>query len=181
VVLSTPDTREEDMTSDELRRLFDGPLPGEEPGGAGLETATARCAGDAPEVLARAREVMAAVLTNSAGTWPSELEWRELLPSWFVEACADEETPEQTRQRLARWEHMTLAERALETENEAWSVDNWIAWLEPEERQWFWWSADVSDPDQLVVQVEVAGWPAATGALAWLLRASGAVEVTIED
>jgi hypothetical protein len=76
---------------------------------------------------------------------------------------------------------MTLAERALETENEAWSVDNWIAWLEPEERQWFWWSADVSDPDQLVVQVEVAGWPAATGALAWLLRASGAVEVTIED
>lgn len=167
------------MTSDEQRRLFDGPQPDEEPGG-GLTTATARCAGDAPEVLARAREVMAAVLANSDGAWPSDEDWRGLLPSWFVEACADEETPEQTRERLARWEHLTFAERARETEHDAWSLDNWILWLEPEERQWFWWSAEAADPDQVVLRVEVPDWPAPTGALEWLLRASGAVEVTID-
>jgi hypothetical protein len=169
------------MTADELRRLLDGPRPDEQPDRAGLLTVTARCAGDAAEVLARAREVLAVVLTHSDGPWPSEQDWRDLLPSWFVEACAEEETPEQTQQRLARWREMSIQERAEETRNERWSLNNWIAWFEPEERQWFWWSAEVQDPDHLVVRVEVAGWPAPTGALEWLLRACGAVEVTVED
>jgi hypothetical protein len=54
---------------------------------------------------------------------------------------------------------------------------DWLYWLEPSERQWFWWDAAVERPDALRVIVEVAGWPAPLGAHDWLLLAAGAIEV----
>jgi hypothetical protein len=48
------------------------------------------------------------------------------------------------------------------------------------ERQWFWWDAKVEREGTLRVTVEVPGQPAPLGALDWLLRAAGAVEVIHE-
>ena len=51
---------------------------------------------------------------------------------------------------------------------------NWLFWLLPEERTWYWWDGEVSGPHEVRLWVEVAGGPAPLGALEWLVRAAGA-------
>jgi hypothetical protein len=82
---------------------------------------------------------------------------------------------------MSWWRGLSPEEQARVTRAERWSLANWLFWLEPEERQWFWWDAVTENPDTLRVIVEVPGWPAPFGALAWLLRAAGAVEVIYEN
>jgi len=53
--------------------------------------------------------------------------------------------------------------------------------MEPFERQWFWWDAEIGRDGTLRVTVEIPGWPAALGALDWLLRAAGAAEVVHDE
>jgi hypothetical protein len=134
----------------------------------------------APEsVLGRCREVLAVVIDHQAGDWPDVSAWRELLPSWFVEACPDE-SPEETERWLAWWRSLPREQQVEAERARAWSLADWLYWLEPDERQWFWWAATVED-DALRVAVELSGWPAPLGALEWLLRTAGATTVTVEE
>ena len=57
---------------------------------------------------------------------------------------------------------------------------DWLHWLEPDNRTWFWWDAAVTQDDALRVMVEVPGASAPLGALEWLFKASGAGEVRPE-
>jgi hypothetical protein len=59
-------------------------------------------------------------------------------------------------------------------------VDDWLYWMRPDERQWFWWESRMASPDAGLVSVEVADWPAAVGSLLWLLRASGVDDLVVE-
>jgi hypothetical protein len=56
-----------------------------------------------------------------------------------------------------------------------------LSWLQPEERQWYWWDGIARNTNELVVLVEVAGWPYGMGALECLLRAAGAESIDITD
>jgi hypothetical protein len=44
--------------------------------------------------------------------------------------------------------------------------------MEPFERQWFWWDAEIVRDGTLRVTVEIPGWPAALGALDWAAASS---------
>jgi hypothetical protein len=166
---------------EERRHLDVGSRPGEQPGGVGTVTVAIRCRGDAGEVAERTRAVLRAVLAHAGPPWPSLAEWRRLLPVWFIEASAPERSAEESERWLAWWHSLPPVERGEATRARRWTLANWLYWLEPSERQWFWWDAAVESPDALRVTVEVSGWPAPLGALEWLFRAAGAVEVTLEE
>ena len=47
--------------------------------------------------------------------------------------------------------------------------------MEPSDRQWYWWDAQVlDDGGQILVAVVVEGWPFPWGSLRWLFQAAGA-------
>ncbi|HEX3779825.1 MAG TPA: hypothetical protein VHX38_09150 [Pseudonocardiaceae bacterium] len=169
------------MSSDERRRVIDGPHPGEQPT-AQLVAADVRCDGDAPTVLGRCREAMAAVLEHADGRWRSDEQWRELLPAWFVAVSAPDKTPEQIREHWARREAMTPEQRrALDAEqDQRWSVGGWVSNFDPGEREWAWWSAEVIGSDQFRVLILADTWPVPVGPLDWLLRAAGGREIEID-
>lgn len=167
--------------SDERRHLDAGPRPGEGFEGVGQVDVVAVCGDDAAPVLQRARRVLGIVIDHQDGKWPTTGEWRSLLPGWFVEACAEERSREEAEAWLAWWKALPADQQAAVLRERRWSLANWLFFLEPDERQWFWWSATVEAPDRLRVTVEVAGWPAPLGALEWLLRAAGALDVAVDE
>ena len=163
---------------EELRHLSQGPRADEHPTGAGL--VRVRFASSAPAaVLARSREVLASVLAVPAPRWPAVAEWGRLLPGWFVEACAPDDASAEQRW-LDWWRGLEPSERTRVEREKRWTLDSWLSWLEPDEREWYWWDADTEVAGGEVV-VEVPGWPAPVGALGWLLRASGATSVSVLD
>ena len=165
---------------EELRHLISGPLPGEEPGGVGLVVVAAVCAGDAESVRARIQSVLATVVDHQQGPWPSLDEWQQLLPAWFLDACADEMSQEQAEAWVAWWRSLPADQQAVASQEQVWTLADWLYWLEPAERQWFVWHLRLACADRIRVSVEVAGWPAPLGSLQWLLRAAGAVDVVVE-
>lgn len=169
------------IPTEELRHLDSGSRTGERADGIGTVSVVATCRRDADRVGQRAREVLRAVLMHARSSWPLLSEWRQLLPVWFVEGSAPEQSREEAERWLAWWRSLPTGERAQVTHGRRWTLSDWLYWLEPSARQWFWWDAAVEDPDTLRVTVEISDWPAALGALEWLLRAAGALEVTYEE
>jgi hypothetical protein len=168
------------IVPEELRHLTDGPRPDERPGGAGTISLLASGGTDARTVLARCRSVLRAVLDHSAGEWPAAQEWRSLLPAWFVAACAPERSREELEQWLAWWRTLAPDDRARADAERPWALADWLYWLMPSERCWFWWDAEVRPGGTLLVLVEVPGLPTALGALDWMLRAAGATDIIHE-
>lgn len=166
---------------EERRHLVDGPRPGEVPGGVGTISVLARGGADADVVLDRCRAVLAVVLDYSGPGWPGLKEWESLLPSWFVAACGPQGSREDAERWLAWWRTLGRADKARAESEQRWELADWLYWLMPSERQWFWWDAEPLQDGALRVAVEMPGWPAALGALDWLLRAAGAAEVIHEE
>jgi hypothetical protein len=121
------------------------------------------------------------VLAHAGPPWPSVLQWRQLLPAWFVQSSAPEQSRAEAERWLNWWRSLPAEEQAQVTGAQRWTLADWLYWLEPSERQWFWWDAVTESPDMLRVIVEVSGWPAPLGALDWLLRAAGAIDVEHEE
>src|SRR5436305_4029099 len=169
------------IAPEERRHLTDGPRPGGEPGGAGTVKVVARGGPGARTLLARCREVLLTVLGQSETDWPSTVSWAELLPDWFVAACTPERSPAEAERWLAWWRTLDPEEKAKAANEQPWTLADWLYWLTPAERQWYWWDATIESDTALRVVVEVPGWPAALGALDWLLRAAGATEVSHEE
>lgn len=168
------------IASEERRHLIDGPRPGEAPGGVGTVSVLARGT-DACVLLDRCRAVLAVVLDHSGPEWPSLEQWESLLPAWFVAASGQERSREDAERWLAWWRTLSPSEKAKAESEKRWTLSNWLYWLTPSERQWFWWEAEVLRDGALRVVVEIPGWPAPLGALDWMLRASGAAAVIHED
>lgn len=61
--------------------------------------------------------------------------------------------------------------------DQGWSLADWLHWLEPSQREWFWWDAFLQSRNTLLERVQVNGWPTPLGALEWLLRVCGATDV----
>jgi hypothetical protein len=130
------------------------------------------------EVIERARAVLQVVLDHQA-PWPTDHQWRTMLPAWFVRACAPERTQEEAQRWLEHWRTLS-PELKAEAEVTAWSLLNWLGWFDPRgdlDRGWAWWNAGVYDSATGWVEIEVEGHPYPTGALRWLLRAAGGVPV----
>lgn len=167
--------------SNELHHLLESSASDEKPGGLGTVRFIAWCSSKAEQVIEKVKAVLMVVNNHSAGEWPSDDRWRELLPSWFVSRCAPDLSQEQAEAEAARWRALSRDEQVRWEEEREWSLANWIYWLRPENRYWYWWDAKPLDDKALVVVVEAHAWPFPSGALVWLLRAAGADRVEAEQ
>lgn len=165
---------------DEQRHLDSGPYEGERPGGVGLIQLTA-ITPRPDELLARCRDVLRAVPSTNTRDWPSTDGWARRLPRWFLAGCLPEQSAEQRADRLQRWRALPPSERSAKFHDDPWSLTDWLHWLRPDERTWFWWDGVVHASDQALVDIEVPGWPAPIGSLHWLLHVAGAETVTTDE
>ncbi len=124
---------------------------------------------------------MTAVLADRSDEWPTSEAWKSILPGWFVDACADEMSQSEALDWLDWWRGLPPQEQRIAEEERRWALADWLHWLQPDERQWFWWDAAIEGKNRLRLDVEVSGWPAALGALEWLLRVAGVRSLTIEE
>ena len=134
-------------------------------------------AADPAGTIEHARSVLLAVLTAPRG-WSAKRPPGN-LPAWFVDAFEPgtppavddlDEGPAVTR--------LPPAELARVESTRTWTLTGWLEWFE-DDRYWFWWDARVSGTNELVAEYVVYDWPAPTGSLVWLWRASGATDVSV--
>lgn len=171
-----------DQIRREIERLKQPPSSNETPEGIGIVRFIVRCPLGADVVLANAKSVLGLVASKTFGPWPEESEWQRLLPEWFVAACAPPPSQEEAERWLKWWQRLSPPEQAETEINKDWSLDSWLYWMEPENRQWTWWDARVvPDCDHILLAVEVDSWPFPWGALRWLFKASGASVVEAES
>lgn len=166
------------MGRNELARIQFGPEPGQPLGGMGSVRFWVLCNGNSGEVLAKAREALAVVVSKSADNWPSDEEWEQALPPWFIKKCRPPYSEQELKEELRLPYEEKL--RRVRERTELWPMGAWIYWFRPENRYWFWWDAVAVNPDRIVVAVEVTDWPFPWGSLDWLFRAAGAVRVDPE-
>ena len=164
----------------EHRRLLRGPNRHEIIQGLNVETYSVRTDGNAAQVVERVKEVM--ILVNEQDQtkpWPSEDEWLNLLPAWFVDCCKPGGTTEEDERRYERLRAMSEEEERAHGYTEQGEVSDWIGWFSPDEREWLWWDAKVKDSNRFVVGLDrlTDHYPIFPGGFVWLLTVCGAVDV----
>jgi len=162
---------------EEQKHLTFGADDGEQCGGAGIIRFSLACKGDSSLVLQRCREVLREITSHSGEVWPTLTEWQSILPQWFIAECAAEETNEAKEKWLTWWRTLPPEQQSIATKARKWSLNGWLYWLHPDNRQWFWWNAFDRDANTVVVSLQVKEWPFAWGAFEWLARVSGATTV----
>jgi len=166
----------------ELRRLANGPSPDEKPGGIGTVRFLVRCPVETGEVLAKAKSVLKVVDEAVLAGWPINQQLAPKLPKWFIDRCAPQKTREEADQWHTWWKGLPPDEQTRVSNETDWSLSNWLYWLEPANRQWFWCDAKVlEDYDHIALAIKVEAWPFPWGALGWLFRAAGASDVEAEE
>jgi hypothetical protein len=129
------------------------------------------CDGNAPEVLNKIKDVLKTIIGSELTVYDSIDDWKAILPEWLVASFSSEITKEEAKEILSKPNGQALlADR--------WTINGFLFWFRPEERNWFWWDAKVKDSNTLSIQVLVYGFPFAWGALRWLLNVAGASHVT---
>lgn len=138
------------------------------------------CLDNASQVVEKSKEVLLAVNRTliNRDSWPQDEEWQSLLPNWFVRSCKPEMTSQEVQEYFEWWYSLSYEEK-LEQEKlpQTWSLSNWISYFDPEQREWYWWSAKIIDSNHFVVSVEIRQWPFPSGSLYWLLQVSGASKI----
>ncbi|MGW2561767.1 hypothetical protein ACWCXB_21435 [Streptomyces sp. NPDC001514] len=159
----------------ELRRIRTGPERDEQ----AFVVRVHFSADDPVSVVERARDVLGRVVEH-LDPWPAEGAWAQLLPPWFIQACAPERSADPSWDAaawLAKWQAMTPAEKISHSQG-PWTLSNWLYYFDPidgegDDRSWWWWDAGSSGPDTGWFDVATTGWPFGTGSLHWLIEASG--------
>lgn len=169
----------------ERERLSNPPQAMEKSSGVGLARFIVSCS-DADSVLRLAKEILITVNNHSTQSWPSLDEWSKILPPQFVENCLPELTEAQQQKQTQTWESLDYEEKLAEAaHDDKWTLSSWISWLEPDGREWFWWDAILFDPplsnSHFLIEVTVLDSPFMSGALKWLFKACGAIDVISED
>jgi hypothetical protein len=141
----------------------------------------AECPQGAAKVIELVKEALLAVVTvrENESDWPDLAQWRRILPRWFVDACPPEMSREAALAWLEQWRSLSPTEQAEEEKNQQWALADWLHWFAPgpDERQWRWLGGTSMDQTRIQVVVQVGGYPTAYGALTWLLRAAGALDI----
>jgi hypothetical protein len=167
----------------ELDRVTGNPAKDSSPQGIGTVRFVIDCPKDvdAASVLERAKSVMAAVDSAVLQGWPSNDHAAPILPKWFTSACAPEKSKEEKAQWLRWWRGLSYEEKLRKGAEAKWSLSNWLYWLEPENRECFWWDSFIQEgSNRIVLAVEVDGSPFPWEHLGWLFLAAGAATVEEE-
>lgn len=123
------------------------------------------------------REVLEPI-EQAGEPWPPAAQWEQALPQWFVSACPRPMSTTEAQVWLEQWRRMAGSEQAEAVEKQAWSLPDWLYWMDPEQSVWRWQDATERSASELEVTLSVGGWPVALGAFNWLARTAGASSVS---
>lgn len=165
---------------DELRHLLEVPSLEERPQSLGIVRFDVHCHKNSDSVLQKSKEILEVILRESTERWLTENEWLAVLPSWFIEEFSPEKSDEENEEWLKRWRTLPLDEQDRAVREDKWTLQNWLYWLHPEQREWFWWDGLVINTNLLRIAVEVSAHPFSWQALTWLFKASGARDIQPE-
>lgn len=169
------------LLENELLRLQNESQAEEKLRGGHIVRLCVSCPHDPLEAVAGAKTVLKALDRAVLAGWP-EQQVSPSLPAWFIAACAPEQSRQHAEEWLAWWSTLTPEQQIKAEEEKDWSLENWLYWMEPQNRDWFWWDAVVEhSPERIIVQLEVTRWPCSWGALRWLLRTAGASAVELQN
>lgn len=169
----------------ERKRLKTPPHSMEKASGAGIARFIVSC-NDVSSVLSLVKEVMTILNSYSTQNWLSLDEWSNILPCRFVNACLPELTKVESGMQAQRWDNLTYEKKLAEaSHDDKWTLSSWLSWLAPEEREWFWWNAILFDAplnnSHFLIEVTALDSVFMSGALKWLCKACGAIDVISED
>ena len=168
----------------ERGRLIQPPTSESKPTGIGTVRFYTDCENDCEMVLNRVKEVMK-IINAQSDHWPSIEQWLIRLPDWFVQQCSPELTEADKEKLRQKWAEMSWEEKQNTPVDDNWRLSAFVEWFRPENREWFWWDAAVynyEDGRQYIgVAVVVLGWPFPWGALKWLFKAAGAINLEPEE
>jgi hypothetical protein len=109
--------------------------------------------------------------------WPTTEQWGKLLPEWFVEACDRAMSREDGEARVARWQLKEDAERDRTSDEQPWSLAEWLYWMGPAQPGWRLRRMGSPVPTVLEVTVRAYGSPTSLRAFKWLAKTAGAEHI----
>lgn len=171
----------EEALNRERRRLLHG--AGAEMPAAGLGALELFVVSEssAEAVLDLVRQVLLRINRASRRPWPSLDQWRWLLPRWFVARAGDELTREQVLEYLDWLALLPSTEARRIEEEQPWSLGDWLHWMHPERREWYWLGGVLVEERRALVRLEIHVVPAAWDAFRWLARTAGASDVCVAE
>ncbi|MBD2812281.1 hypothetical protein ID853_15670 [Xenorhabdus sp. Vera] len=110
----------------------------------------------ASDILDKVKKTLLLIHENSFPTWPSVDEWSSILPKEFVGSFSDAD------------------------DSDDWTLNDWLYWLEPENRTWFLWDAKEMDSKCLKISIVVYEHPFPWEALEVLFMKMGTDELEEE-
>ncbi|WP_413507356.1 hypothetical protein [Serratia proteamaculans] len=170
----------------ERERLVVPPKSTQKATGIGIARFIVSCESDASLVLELAKETLLIVNEHSTNEWPSIDSWKKILPSQFLNNFLPELTEAEKIEMKREWNQLPYNEKVKNAaQEEKWTLSSWLSWLEPKEREWFWWNAVLFDEplndSHFIIEVTTLDSYFMSGALKWLFKACGASDVVSED
>lgn len=138
-----------------------------------------KCNENSEQVMQLSRNVLLRInQVYDYKNWPTLDEWQSILPNSFLKNFDPERTLEEIKIYQRWWFKLSYKNKLKEARKKnKWTLSNWLAWLEPTERIWFWWGAYLIDENHFFISVRAVDDPFLSGALKWLFLASGAIDV----
>ena len=94
------------------------------------------------------------------------IDWKSELPEWFISKCRPERTEEQKIEYLKWWDSLSIEEKNKHSQKkQIWSLKNWLYWMDPDEREWYWGKAESISDDEIMLTILVYGHPFPDGSL----------------
>ena len=146
-----------------------------------------KCNGNAPEVKDLVRQVLLIVNhVYSKPKWPNLDEWLNLLPIEFICNFVPEPTSEETDIYMKWWFSLSYKKKLQHSQKkQKWSLGDWLAWMEPSERLWFWWGAteigEKTKQDYFLLSINLLDDLYLTGALEVLFEYCGALSIELYE
>jgi hypothetical protein len=98
---------------------------------------------DAAETVAKAREIMLAVLRRPHRPVAFPERFESELPQWFTASFAPSRTAEENREYVERSRSLPPERQAEMEREQRWAAEEWFDWMHPDNRQWRWWEVQV--------------------------------------
>ena len=149
------------MKGEELIRI-EGNIHGEDPRTTRL-IITAKNVKNADDVLKNTKEIMKCISKYAyTSTWPSDEEWKNILPKWFVEGMILKKAKDRDKDK------------------NLYHYESWIANIK--ERSWIWWSSKKQGND-LIFVLETLDIPYLYGTFLYILYSQGIAmkDIIVED
>lgn len=132
-------------------------------------------------VMPRVQALLFDLHTLVPENWKSDTAASRKIPDWFKNFCTAPLSTDEMNVWLATWRKLPRAEQIIFETEKGWSLQDWLYWMQPENRTWYVVGASEKLGQQSMVSLAVDSWPTPVGAAEWMLRAAGAEAIKVFD